>query len=111
MKSFGRWPTAISGALCFFLLESGQAQVTVMDSQTKEEKSVPVRDLVTPNEGRDALMKFLPEPAAKNRRLKDAIWDIFLTGAVPNLLPHEEETKVRRKKAAEAVAAIDEEIK
>ena len=86
-------------------------EITLLRALDGEESNVQVATLITPGETREFIAQMLPERLNKNRHLKNSILDIFNAVIASNLVPAEEETQSRRKKAAESAAPVQEKVK
>ncbi|MBI3307097.1 MAG: HDIG domain-containing protein [Candidatus Omnitrophica bacterium] len=101
----------MSGAKKQEILAAGTNNVQQISPDGKEEKTRAVKEIMTLTEAREASARALPESAVKNRDLKNAVLEILNAGLAANLFVNEEETKARRKKAADAVPPVEEQIK
>jgi hypothetical protein len=93
------------------LLASGEERILQLDAEAKKEAETEPKNILSVGEARERVSSFLEEEGIKERKVRGAVSEIFGRLFQPNLLIDKEETKERRKAAAETVAAVTEEIK
>ncbi len=86
-------------------------EVSVLDSEAKSEKVLPLHRIATLQDIRNAAGENLKQDIPKDPRMRDCLFEIFNAVLIPNIIFDLKETKNRRAKAAESVPPVQEEIK
>lgn len=92
------------------LLQAGSSELTVLNKETKEEKLLPLSEVLSPADLGSAIEKWVLPEVWKDRDLKNAILSMTHAVVKPNLVENENETRARQKKAAGSAGPILERI-